>query len=145
MHFWGERLPDFLWRFKEIRNTEDFSALKKNTQDFSALKKKYSYKQNQTKHPTPTSWTSLNTRRWWFWWFLLYYSQELRLKGLNTSWHSCDCPDACAACSCRTMPAWGSLQLTLCDIKVAHRTLSVYLMANIEQTYIESSLTFCSQ
>lgn len=119
-----ERLPDFFWRFKEIRNTEDFSAQKKPHQ-------KTPKKQNIE------SWTSLNIRRWWC---LLYYSQELRLKGLNTSWHSHNFPDACPACSCRMMPAWGSQGFSpyscqcVTDTKLAHRTLSVYLMSSKEQS-----------
>lgn len=65
--------------------------------------------------------------------------QELRLKGLDTSWHSCDFPDACPVCSwtcqqkegCVRTPrflSWPDSCQCVTDIKVAHRTLSLCLM-----------------
>lgn len=77
----------------------------------------------------------LNIGRWWY---LLYYSQELRLKGLSTSWHSCNFPDSRPVCSCRVMPAWGFLSFPdscqcVTDTNVAHRTFSVYLMSTKKQ------------
>lgn len=77
--------------------------------------------------------------------------QQLRLKGLDTSWYSCDFPDACPVCSwtcqqkegCVRTPrflSWPDSCQCVTDIKVAHRTLSLCLMPSKERVRGKVSL-----